>query len=58
MYSLKYLNIRTFRFQVKYDNGWNISHIRGALQSLAALASQHPEVMSNLVGMFMFITRV
>ncbi|XP_047019192.1 T-cell activation inhibitor, mitochondrial-like isoform X1 [Helicoverpa zea] len=36
--------------QVKYDSGWNMSHIRGALQSLAALASQHPNIMPNLEG--------
>ncbi|KAL0880994.1 hypothetical protein ABMA27_002145 [Loxostege sticticalis] len=36
--------------QVKYDNGWNISHIRGALQSLVSLASQHTKVMANLEG--------
>ncbi|KAJ8730703.1 hypothetical protein PYW08_002116 [Mythimna loreyi] len=36
--------------QVKYDSCWNMSHIRGALQSLAALASQHPNVMTNLEG--------
>lgn len=36
--------------EVKYDNGWNISHIRGALQSLMSLASQHTKIMSNLEG--------
>ncbi|KAL4716371.1 hypothetical protein ACJJTC_006733 [Scirpophaga incertulas] len=36
--------------EVKYDSGWNISHIRGALQSLVSLASQHSKVMSNLEG--------
>ncbi|CAH0581397.1 unnamed protein product [Chrysodeixis includens] len=36
--------------QVKYDSGWNTSHIRGALQSLVALASQHTAVMANLEG--------
>ncbi|XP_063531922.1 T-cell activation inhibitor, mitochondrial [Cydia strobilella] len=36
--------------EVKYDGGWNISHIRGALQSLVALASQHSQHMSNLTG--------
>lgn len=36
--------------QVKYDNGWNISHIRGALASLVALANQHSKVMANLEG--------
>lgn len=36
--------------EVKYDSCWNMSHIRGALQSLAALASQHPNVMTNLEG--------
>ncbi|CAB3223356.1 unnamed protein product [Arctia plantaginis] len=34
--------------EVKYDRGWNISHIRGALQSLVSLAIQHPAVMGNL----------
>ncbi|KAI8422589.1 hypothetical protein MSG28_006377 [Choristoneura fumiferana] len=32
---------------VKYDSGWNISLIRGALQSLVALASQHSQLMNN-----------
>ncbi|XP_049867845.1 T-cell activation inhibitor, mitochondrial isoform X2 [Pectinophora gossypiella] len=36
--------------QVKYDSGWNISHIRGAVQSLASLASQHTKAMENLKG--------
>ncbi|CAH1646578.1 unnamed protein product [Spodoptera littoralis] len=36
--------------QVKFDSGWNMSHIRGALQSLDALASQHPNIMTNLEG--------
>ncbi|XP_028165646.1 T-cell activation inhibitor, mitochondrial isoform X1 [Ostrinia furnacalis] len=36
--------------QVKYDNGWNISHIRGGLQSLVSLAGQHSKVMANLEG--------
>ncbi|XP_068632591.1 T-cell activation inhibitor, mitochondrial isoform X2 [Battus philenor] len=36
--------------EVKYDSGWNISHIRGALQSLVSLASQHSKDMSNLKG--------
>ncbi|XP_013176095.1 PREDICTED: T-cell activation inhibitor, mitochondrial [Papilio xuthus] len=36
--------------EVKYDSGWNISHIRGALQSLASLASQHSKDMINLKG--------
>ncbi|XP_072939139.1 T-cell activation inhibitor, mitochondrial isoform X2 [Epargyreus clarus] len=36
--------------EVKYDSGWNISHIRGALQSLASMASQHPQHMDNLKG--------
>ncbi|KAJ0175464.1 hypothetical protein K1T71_008623 [Dendrolimus kikuchii] len=36
--------------EVKYDSGWNISHIRGALQSLVSLASQHTKTMSNLDG--------
>ncbi|KAM3964248.1 T-cell activation inhibitor, mitochondrial [Aphomia sociella] len=36
--------------EVKYDNGWNISHIRGALQSLVSLATQHSNEMSNLEG--------
>ncbi|XP_048007218.1 T-cell activation inhibitor, mitochondrial isoform X1 [Leguminivora glycinivorella] len=36
--------------EVKYDSGWNISHIRGALQSLVALATQHSQHMSNLTG--------
>ncbi|XP_045494594.1 T-cell activation inhibitor, mitochondrial isoform X2 [Colias croceus] len=34
--------------EVKYDSGWNISHIRGALQSLTSMASQHPQHMINL----------
>ncbi|XP_022116655.2 T-cell activation inhibitor, mitochondrial isoform X1 [Pieris rapae] len=34
--------------EVKYDSGWNISHIRGALQSLTSMASQHPQHMVNL----------
>ncbi|CAK1540599.1 unnamed protein product [Leptosia nina] len=34
--------------EVKYDSGWNISHIRGALQSLTSMASQHPQHMGNL----------
>ncbi|XP_047513179.1 T-cell activation inhibitor, mitochondrial isoform X2 [Pieris napi] len=34
--------------EVKYDSGWNISHIRGALQSLTSMASQHPQHMDNL----------
>ncbi|KOB67599.1 hypothetical protein OBRU01_19510 [Operophtera brumata] len=34
--------------EVKFDDGWNISHIRGSLQSLASLASQHSKAMSNL----------
>ncbi|XP_039751126.1 T-cell activation inhibitor, mitochondrial [Pararge aegeria] len=34
--------------EVKYDSGWNISHIRGALQSLASMASQHTKHMGNL----------
>ncbi|KAI5636131.1 T-cell activation inhibitor, mitochondrial-like [Phthorimaea operculella] len=36
--------------KVKYDTGWNISHIRGALQSLVSLAEQHSKVMKNLEG--------
>ncbi|XP_062527407.1 T-cell activation inhibitor, mitochondrial [Bombyx mori] len=36
--------------EVKYDNGWNISHIRGALQSLVSLATQHSNIMDNLQG--------
>ncbi|KAG6445412.1 T-cell activation inhibitor, mitochondrial [Manduca sexta] len=36
--------------EVKYDSGWNISHIRGALQSLVSLATQHSKVMGNLEG--------
>ncbi|CAK1600882.1 unnamed protein product [Parnassius mnemosyne] len=36
--------------EVKYDSGWNISHIRGALQSLVSLASQHSKDMINLKG--------
>ncbi|XP_053612432.1 T-cell activation inhibitor, mitochondrial isoform X2 [Plodia interpunctella] len=36
--------------QVRYESGWNISHIRGALQSLKSLATQHTSVMSNLEG--------
>ncbi|XP_041983194.1 T-cell activation inhibitor, mitochondrial [Aricia agestis] len=36
--------------QIKYDKGWNISHIRGAIQSLVALASQHSQNMDNLKG--------
>ncbi|CAG9785613.1 unnamed protein product [Diatraea saccharalis] len=36
--------------EIKYDSGWNISHIRGALQSLVSLASQHSKVMANLEG--------
>ncbi|CAH0406903.1 unnamed protein product [Chilo suppressalis] len=36
--------------EIKYDSGWKISHIRGALQSLVSLASQHAKVMSNLEG--------
>lgn len=36
--------------EVKYDSGWNISHIRGALQSLTSMASQHSKHMSNLKG--------
>ncbi|KAG7306024.1 hypothetical protein JYU34_008594 [Plutella xylostella] len=36
--------------EVKWDSGWNISHIRGALQSLVALASQHSRHMTNLEG--------
>ncbi|VVC95585.1 unnamed protein product [Leptidea sinapis] len=35
---------------LKYDNGWNISHIRGALQSLTEMASQHSQHMVNLKG--------
>lgn len=35
---------------VKHDNGWNISHIRGALQSLVSLATQHSNEMTNLEG--------
>lgn len=35
---------------MKYDNGWNISHIRGALQSLVSLATQHSNIMDNLQG--------
>ncbi|XP_075974214.1 T-cell activation inhibitor, mitochondrial isoform X2 [Anticarsia gemmatalis] len=36
--------------EVKYDGGWNISHIRGALQSLVSLATQHSGIMGNLEG--------
>lgn len=36
--------------EVKYDSGWNISHIRGALQSLVSLATQHSKIMTNLEG--------
>ncbi|CAH0714469.1 unnamed protein product, partial [Brenthis ino] len=37
--------------EVKYDSGWNISHIRGALQSLTSMASQHSKhIMDNLKG--------
>ncbi|XP_050347357.1 T-cell activation inhibitor, mitochondrial [Nymphalis io] len=36
--------------EVKYDSGWNISHIRGALQSLTAMASQYSKYMGNLKG--------
>lgn len=36
--------------EVKHDNGWNISHIRGALQSLVSLATQHSNEMTNLEG--------
>ncbi|OWR54458.1 hypothetical protein KGM_214051 [Danaus plexippus plexippus] len=36
--------------EVKYDSGWNISHIRGALQSLVSMASQHSKHMKNLKG--------
>lgn len=36
--------------EVKYDSGWNISHIRGALQSLVSLAGQHTSIMENLQG--------
>ncbi|GBP80067.1 T-cell activation inhibitor, mitochondrial [Eumeta japonica] len=35
---------------VKWDRGWNISHIRGALQSLVALSMQHSQYMHNLEG--------
>lgn len=38
--------------KVKYDSGWNISHIRGALQSLVSLAMQHSKIMTNLEGLF------
>ncbi|XP_026315455.1 T-cell activation inhibitor, mitochondrial isoform X4 [Hyposmocoma kahamanoa] len=34
--------------EVKYDSGWNISHIRGALQSLVSLSTQHSHHMDNL----------
>lgn len=36
--------------EVKYESGWNISHIRGALQSLASMASQYSKYMGNLKG--------
>lgn len=36
--------------ELKYDRGWNMSHIRGALQSLVSLATQHSSIMGNLEG--------
>ncbi|XP_077284718.1 T-cell activation inhibitor, mitochondrial isoform X2 [Arctopsyche grandis] len=36
--------------EIKWDSGWNVSHIRGSLQSFNALATQHPFEMSNLKG--------
>lgn len=36
--------------EVKWDSGWNISHIRGALQSLMSLAGHHSQYMDNLKG--------
>ncbi|XP_026315454.1 T-cell activation inhibitor, mitochondrial isoform X3 [Hyposmocoma kahamanoa] len=36
------------KYEVKYDSGWNISHIRGALQSLVSLSTQHSHHMDNL----------
>lgn len=36
--------------EVKWDNSWNISHIRGAVQSFLNLALQRPLDMKNLKG--------
>ncbi|XP_046962183.1 T-cell activation inhibitor, mitochondrial isoform X2 [Vanessa cardui] len=40
--------------EVKYDSGWNISHIRGALQSLTAMASQYSKYMGRTIALGQF----